>query len=566
MTLAQTIQEASVIFSGRLSNAESRWGDKSRTWMHTDYTFEVTEAVLGEGIKPGSKITITLWGGTIGKETQEIAGMPKLIVGNQYVLMLNKDWRTAAPLVGGYHGLFHVVKDARTGTVEVRGAEGAPLVRTDSNRIVRRLAPGARAVAGPVTLADFLKFVRAEAPRVKKLAPRQRPKPNFNDPRVLKPYTRPADPKRQPPEKGARLSKPAVPKLQSGPVQKGKVVKMPSTGLEKLVRRPPWAERQKQLVPFFTTDGSADLPIVINQFPSTSPWSPEDQYQMSKWNHYASGVFQVYQTPTTTWSYGNGVFDLAGWVDSATMKQQFGKTWEELGFIAVTFTRKNGNKIIEADVAFNPAYTWTLDDEWVYNGGSAQGFRQTMTHELGHVWGLQHNFNFMSIMNYPPGVYRDFSFPYMDDAQAIRALYASHKVETTDLGIYLYYSAGFQSWQDASFPSSVKIGSSFTVTNYHLENVGTKPVDAPAVEWYLTTARNFTATYYYLATTTYPKLDTYTYFTPSTVSRTLTVPSSVPAGTYYLGAFIRGDESAGQTVFPFDNSRCFSRLKITITH
>jgi hypothetical protein len=214
-----------------------------------------------------------------------------------------------------------------------------------------------------------------------------------------------------------------------------------------------------------------------------------------------SEVFHVFDTPKETWAHGDGVFDLAGWPDSNTMKQQFGSTWEDLGNPwAETFRRWNGNTIIEADIALNPAQTWTLDDEAVYDGSGFRSFRRTMTHELGHMMGFGHEFNFLSVMNYPPDNYRPFPVPFMDDAEGIRQRYPAQKVETTDLGIYLFYSAGSMNWLQADFPSSVVAGSLFTVTNYQLENVGTRAVGTPTVEWYLTKARNFNgATFYFEA-------------------------------------------------------------------
>jgi hypothetical protein len=320
-----------------------------------------------------------------------------------------------------------------------------------------------------------------------------------------------------------------------------------------------------EIVPTFTSNQYADLPIVINQFPSSWSWSPEDQYQMAHWNHYASGVFQVYTTPRSTWAFDNGVFDLAGWPSSEVMKRQFGSTWEELGNpMASTFKRKDGNKIIEADIALNPAFSWTLNDEALYNGFNLRSFRRTMTHELGHVWGLAHQFNFLSVMNYGPNRYRAFTLPFMDDAEGIRQRYPDREVGTIDLGIDLFYSAGYQDWQQATFPASVAAGASFAVTNYQLENVGTQVVGTPRVEWYLTTLRNFNSAYYYLGATTYPSLDRFTYFDPASVRRSLRVPTSVPSGSYYLAAFIRGDQSVQTNGFQVNNSRSFSRTRISI--
>jgi hypothetical protein len=141
--------------------------------------------------------------------------------------------------------------------------------------------------------------------------------------------------------------------------------------------------------PQFAFSHVANLPIVVNNFPSSFlPWSPEDQYQMSKWNYYASGVFQVYATPTGTFKWGDGVFDLTGFPSEATMQSQYNTSWycgSGCLVLGVTMVRTIFGTIVEADLSLNPDASWTLDDEWVFDGGSVFSFRQTMIHELGHM-------------------------------------------------------------------------------------------------------------------------------------------------------------------------------------
>jgi hypothetical protein len=73
--------------------------------------------------------------------------------------------------------------------------------------------------------------------------------------------------------------------------------------------------------------------------------------------------------------------------------------------------------IIEGDIALNPAFSFTLDDEWVHDGSTARSFRQVLMHELGHMWGLDHQTGALSIMNDSQSNFRFFGFPYMDDAE-----------------------------------------------------------------------------------------------------------------------------------------------------
>ena len=105
-----------------------------------------------------------------------------------------------------------------------------------------------------------------------------------------------------------------------------------------------------------------------------------------------------------------------------------------------------------------------------------------MLHELGHMLGLDHNFNGMSVMNYFPSEFRFFAMPYMDDAAGIRALHPGNAVSRTDLGVYLYYVSGYQNVTDATYPASVVAGGSLTVNNYTIENVGTTAFSTPTIE------------------------------------------------------------------------------------
>jgi len=141
------------------------------------------------------------------------------------------------------------------------------------------------------------------------------------------------------------------------------------------------------------------------------------------------------------------VFESAGFVNDTTMTAQFGTTWAAIGGIAVTFLRKDGSGVItEADIAINPSVSWTLDDESLSNGSSSQALRLSLTHELGHMLGLDHQFDYLAIMNYSPNRFRGNVLLYMDDLAGAWALCPSLAVDSTDLGVYLFRSIGTQKW------------------------------------------------------------------------------------------------------------------------
>jgi hypothetical protein len=565
-TMEETVQEAAAIFLGTVIKQQPHYGDDAKRFIFTEYTFKVDEAILADvPVAKGNEIKLTFRGGTVGAETQDIAGMPALSVGARYLLMLRPQWAKikGIPSVGADHGLFRVMTDSKTKTERIFDAHGAPVVLIGDRGLVPSTDPSAgKRPEDSMPLGAFLERLRSELQRIKQAPLPERPQSNRANPGALKTFSRPDDPEVRPYRGRIESKEPQGEAPTPGP-RPPQNHRPEAVGTGEAISRDP---HRSEVAPRFATDGVANLPIVVNQFPSSfTPWSPEDEFQMASWNHYASDVFRVFVTPTETWSYGNGVFDLAGWPDSETMRRQFGVTWEDLGNPrGTTFRRFNGGTIIEADIALNPGLPWTLDDEGVHDGSGLRPFRRTMAHELGHVWGLAHQFDFLSIMNYPPARYRPFCLPFMDDAEGIRQRYPARRVETTDLGIYLFRSAGSQNWQQADFPASVRIGSNFEVTNYHLENVGTRRVTTPTVEWYLTSVRNFNGTTFFLGTTTYPTLEPFAYFDPPSAARTLRVPAGVPAGSYFLAAFIRGDESMGTNNFQTNNSRSFSRTKIAV--
>jgi len=583
-SLDDTVRQADAIVVGTVVSHASRWADASQRFMWTDYTLVVEDVVYPSerGVPIAGRITLTYWGGTIGKERQSVSDLRTPQDGEHVVVVLHSRWNlggTDAPTVGFNQGYFTAATDA-SGQSVVRDADGQALGFGVNGRMLRGGA-AAGANAG-VDLPGFAAWLRANVSAIKATAPRSSPAVDPNDPRVLRTFAKtPVMPGMSQPLVTAATVGGFEPAVGPAP-ESGAGVPTPPTekyALATMLSSPePVRPNRFDVRPKWSTAHQAHPPIVVNSFPTSfAPWYPEDQYQMSKWNYYAAGLFHVYTTPSGHYGWPDGIFDLAGWPSDADRQAVYGSNWycgSNCTTLGITFIRDDGNGwIIEADILLNPAVSWTLDDEWVLDGTSAKGFRQTMIHEMGHMHGLEHNFGFLALMNYmQPNNYRYYGLPYADDVEGVRFEYPSLAVSLTDLGVYLYYETGscfdgtnfFTCIAEASFPGTVSAGSSFTVNNYHVENVGTATIGTPTIEWYLTSQRNYTPPYYYLGTTTYPSLSPTFYFTPSTVGRSLPVPSNVAAGAYYLAAFVRNDSGAGQGGFPFSNNYAFSKSKLNV--
>jgi hypothetical protein len=560
LSLTETIRQAETIVVGRVVSQNTRWGTEAKRWMQTDYSIAVEEVVEADaGTEPiGKTVVVTYWGGTLDGETQGVSDCRLPRIGERLVFILARGWQTktsVSPVVGFNYGLLSVAAAENDGPAVVLDANGTPLVRRADGLLGWRGAtPAAEANSARVELPQFTSWVR-ENIRTLKAAPSELPpqsdaKPEPSDPRGMPmfhktPYDEAAG-DRQPVPTG-----PGVLPLEASAASEVATSTTAGGGPVLDYNFGPIANRF----------------ITVNNFRSTmTPWSPVDQQLLAHWNHYAD-IYRVYANPTGTYAWRDNVFDLAGFLSSAQLQATYGVTWPA-DVIAYCFFRgpndTTPSPIVESDIVLNSALAFTLDDESVYNGGTAISFRQVMLHEMGHMWGLNHNFNFLSIMNDSQLVYRFFGFPYMDDAEAIRAAYPTAVMARTDLAIYLRYSVTTQFIAQASFPSSVPAGGSFTVNNYHVENVGTTTIATPTVEWYLTPARNF-GTSYFLGSTTYGSLNRFQYHTPTDVARSLTVPANVPVGQYYLAAFIRNDTSPQQSGFPFNNDTSFSRTMLSVT-
>ncbi len=279
-------------------------------------------------------------------------------------------------------------------------------------------------------------------------------------------------------------------------------------------------------------------PIAFYTLPESFNFAPYDESQMAYWNKYAD-IFRVKEDVDKKWGWENGRNEIAGFISSADMERIFGSPWEE-NTLAVTWTRFNdSNVIIESDIAFNKKFDWTTNGLSTYRNRNLINFNQTCLHELGHAWGLDHNFNDISVMNYIPYKYRAYERLYLDDVKAIRQAFPSNVVARTDLGVYLYYSSGEKEVSDADVTVDVSSGGNLTVNNYIIENVGTNTISSPTIEWYLTPKINSFNEAISLGLTTYSSLNPNQKFTRTSVERTLKIPSNLQAGQYYLAASVR---------------------------
>jgi hypothetical protein len=428
------------------------------------------------------RLTLSIPGGTVDGVTDDTCVTVRLATGARYLLFLNDlQQATLSPITGAAGGMVREVPDP-AGSLVALGEGRKPL-----------------AVKGrPVRFADFLEAVRGLIAEVE-----ARPEPETS----------------------------GTPRAQGSLPAKVDVSATPQ-GLQEAHEK-------------FVFQELSITPVFVRSLPADSPFSPVDQELMAYWNLYGGDIFRALPA-TAAWAWGNGFFDLAGFPDDAQMTSNFQRNWGSLGarVLGVTFSRRQGGTITEADIALNPGFDWTLDDRVATARNATFSFREAMLHELGHMWGLKHPWetqevDWDSVMNYRSKLY-DVHMLTADDATAVRSAHPGVSVSIHD-GLISSYTPLFDAFN--LFPqliparpsvSSLKRGKSFNVINpIKVENPGTEPISNFTVEVYLAPQQFSFDHAIRLKTIKVPGT-----LEPSAVQRIdvgkVTVPRNAPAGTYFL--------------------------------
>lgn len=315
----------------------------------------------------------------------------------------------------------------------------------------------------------------------------------------------------------------------------------------------------------------ASPPLAFNvAMPADSPFVPAVEQQLATWNVYAGNLFQA---PTTAgeWRFGNGVFDFAGFPNEAQMNAVFGRTWTADAISFSTSQIRDG-RIVETDIAFNPAQRWTLDIGEATRPEAPYLFQDSLLKALAFAWGLRNPyevpgnpFDFQevqwdSLLNpkFPP--YR-LATLFADDAAAVRDAFGGVSLRDGLISSYTTQrSGGITPFYIPAVPtpSSVRPGAKFNLSALKIENPGTAPLAKPTIEVYLTPSR-FSLDRAILVkrlrtSKTIPSGGVLN-VTPGKV----TVPARTPAGTYFL-AFVLKD---AKDVFQ-ENNRAWSNYNVTV--
>jgi hypothetical protein len=230
----------------------------------------------------------------------------------------------------------------------------------------------------------------------------------------------------------------------------------------------------------------------------------------------------------TTWTQGDGkssvIFTTSGFNSSGDA-------------LAVTYRQRRTGcyGISETDVAFNSWYSWTIEIT-PSNLPQYSPYNVVLAgiHEFGHAFGLNHQQNSLSTMNanYPvsgPMGNGNYIMPHADDVLGNRIGYGTC-CDARDVYASAYKVTGSDTTGTIISPNVAYRGNQASF-QFSIGNRGTQNEPSVRVNFYLSTDRYIDTSDNYLGAATYSLNSGST----GTYVATVTLPTSLPAGSYYFG-------------------------------
>jgi len=294
------------------------------------------------------------------------------------------------------------------------------------------------------------------------------------------------------------------------------------------------------------TCGYHNLKIVMEQVASDHVTFTPNNESMWIWNRFMD-LFNYSNDDGTYGAFpGNTQNEFVGFITDAKMNSMYGENWD--GALGMTmrwyYPGLECGLTIQSDVMLNAAYSWTNDEKFFYDTPDVWLIRPVVMHELGHVWGLAngydkelYDYDVPTVMHAIYHLIENGWGIHRSDAYLIRRQYIDQTavVNRIDVGVESYFAQG--GLQKSSVTPTTCFGDqSITLADVTVENMSNIDVSNVQIRFYLSADRTITTADYRLGS--YWEWSTFPMETYSVADYTMRIPSTVPAGSYYVGAIL----------------------------
>jgi len=565
----EAAQTADLIFVGTVEKQQFRVNEKN-TMVFTDVDFtdiNIIHATERSVQKDSTGIRLTYAGGKIGDWTLEVSDTPRVETGRRYLVLMLDDGKTySSPIVGGSQGLFEVITDS-AGQEYAITPEGRAVVSAGSEG----LKFSSRRVAS-IEMGTLIPNESDSPPMIVHVPPGLPSEPGMSS-AVSEIYRKDT---REQALKIEDFSRYIINGALTAPLRGGRIIK-PADGQGKFYRningvivaedlklsspvvRPLPALPSSSGAKGQSSEGTPlpmgdalgycgyhELSIVMEYVPDSWPEFQMIDDCLWTWNHFMNIYLGSHSDGTV--GYDNGQNEFGGFVDSATLQAHYDYTWgPTTPAVCLSMHYGTCGEIVESDIFWNPAYSWTNDENVAIGNSSVLLLRPTTMHELGHTWGeqdggsypsTQYDFDLLSVMHRSYwNIVEDGWGIHTSDAALLRLAYddQTNILGILDVGVESYYaSAGLHnSTTDKNYYLP---GDSITFKNVTVESMSTVAVDDVRLRFYLSTDNVITESDYLVGSYFY--WGTFDLNGIVVGDYTSVIPPEIPSGQYYVGAIV----------------------------
>ena len=604
LAFEEVAQSADLIFAGTVSNQSARMSE-SKTMIFTHVAFSdiaVISANQRSIQKDSQLIRLIYAGGHLADASIRLSDMPTFIDGHRYLIFMYDDGKIYAnPVIGGYQGQFEIIRDTILNQSFVLTAGRKPILEANTSGIIlsdRRVSsvqggnlvfeeqpdgirekpsaeqptpadsfskydsrPTARVgLAVRLKLSEFIDYIRNVAlrsPLKKKMLKRG----EHEQGSLFK-------------NNGGKMEVEEL-KLSNPPVR---ILSKERDTDDELYTLPkvPTGETSTSSVSLGNHSNETILGGTLGACGYHSVFLTMEQVATSSWtysiNDNCMGTWNlfmdVYRYTADDGSFGNNSQnEFCGFVSDANLYSAYGFHWGSALAITITvmeLPQQECGRISQSDLAWNSAYSWTSDAESAIGNSNVILLRSVNMHELGHTWGEQQGSPYPETYDYdqPTVMHAYYSYLVEDgwgihraDAYLIRRQYQDQtSIKTTkDVGVESYYASNglINSTTNAS---SYYPGQTITLSNVTVENISYSAVSDLRIRFYLSTNRTITTSDYQMGP--YWSWTSFSGESDNVGNYTTTIPTNIPAGTYYVGAIVTIN-GFGNDDYTYNNSTSF---------